>query len=72
MNISEVVTSIFVFVMLVFVVIGLACLTPLLVLWAINTLFELSGSSYYIPHNVLSYVAVIVIFSVLRPSNYTK
>jgi len=48
-------------ILVVGLVVGLMCLTPLVVLWGFNTLAEMSGSDLYIPHTFWSYVAIIAI-----------
>jgi hypothetical protein len=37
------------------------CLTPLLVLWALNTLSEQANLGWYIPHSFWTYVATFVL-----------
>lgn len=49
--------------------IGLALiLSPLLLLWGINTMSEQAGSSFYIPHNLWTYLAAYAVTAVLRGS----
>jgi hypothetical protein len=42
----------------VILLIVLILLTPLLVLWGLNTLSEQAGLGWYIPHNLWTYLAV--------------
>lgn len=48
------------------VIVFFVLLTPFLTIWAINTISELAGQDLYIEHGIVSYIAVIIILSVLR------
>jgi len=48
------------------VIVLLVLLSPMLMLWSINTLSEESGSSLYIVHGFWSYVACYVLMGLLR------
>jgi len=48
-------------ILLILLIIGLFCITPMVVLWGFNTLAEMAGSTLYIPHTFWSYIAVIAI-----------
>ncbi len=50
----------------VVLVICLLLLSPMLLLWAINTISEQSGSSFYVQHNFWSYLACFVLMALLR------
>jgi len=48
------------------VIVAFLCFAPLLMLWGLNTLFEVSNTGVYIPHTFWSYLAV---FAILIPFN---
>lgn len=50
----------------------LLCIVPALLLWAVNTVSEQSGSNFYIPHNFWTYLSIIVLWMFVSPSNITK
>lgn len=50
----------------------LIALLPALTLWAINTISEQSGFKFYIPHNLYTYVSVIVLWLIITPVKYKK
>jgi len=50
----------------VVLVICLLLLSPMLLLWAINTISEQSGSSFYVQHNFWSYLACFTLMVLLR------
>ena len=41
------------------------CIGPMIFLWALNTLSELGGSTFYINHSIWSYFVSIVFLAVL-------
>lgn len=43
---------------LIAIVVLILCISPLLTLWALNTISEQSGFGWYIPHNVWTYLSV--------------
>lgn len=47
----------------------LLILSPMIFLWAINTLSESSGSTLYIPHEFWTYIACYGIFLCVRGSS---
>ena len=44
----------------------LLLISPMLLLWAINTFFEQAGSTAYIPHGFWTYLASFVVIAILR------
>ena len=51
---------------IVILVCALLCLAPLIFLWAINTLAEAGGSSFYIPHGVFNYAVALVLICIFK------
>lgn len=53
----------------VLLIIAAVCLGPMLFLWAINTLAELGGATFYINHSVWSYFVSIILIAIVRGSS---
>ena len=47
-------------------VIAILCIVPAVALWALNTMAELGGSSFYIDHTIWSYFVTIISVAVIR------
>lgn len=45
----------------------LFCILPALLIWSINTLTEQTGVNFYIPHNIWTYLSVILIWIFISP-----
>ena len=50
----------------VVLIVCLLLLSPMLLVWAINTLSEQAGSSFYVQHGLWSYIACYVLMALLR------
>jgi hypothetical protein len=48
------------------------CLSPLIVLWSINTIAEEASSALYIPHTFWTYICTFLIVVTLRGSSSNK
>jgi len=47
-------------------VIAVVCLVPFVAIWAVNTLAEIGGATFYIPHGVYSYFVMFVFVAMFR------
>jgi hypothetical protein len=47
--------------LLVLLLAALFCLYPMIALWGVNTLSDLGGSEFYVPHGFWSYLAVFAV-----------
>ncbi|HHZ70267.1 MAG TPA: hypothetical protein EYN67_16880 [Flavobacteriales bacterium] len=57
----------------VFILIALlCCISPLIVLWSINTIAEESGAALYIPHTVWNYICTFLLVVILRGGSSSK
>jgi len=62
--------SLGIFIISLITLIFLVALLPALTLWSINTIAEESGSKFYIPHNLFTYISVLILWLVLTPMNH--
>lgn len=47
-------------------IVAILCISPLVILWSINTLSFAAGLSFYIPHSISTYLAVIGLLLFLK------
>lgn len=60
------------FILSLIIVAVLLCVVPALTLWSINTISEQSGIKFYIPHNLWTYLSVIILWMFMSPQLIAK
>ena len=50
----------------------LFCISPMIFLWAINTLASTGGASFYIEHTLFNYFVTLMLIAIVRGGSSSK